>query len=65
MVQGRYLIVQMIGSGETGEVYLAVDQGSGSAVMLKRTFFDEDTGLKESLELRSKPLLGLRHPVLP
>jgi len=65
MVQGRYLIVQMIGSGETGEVYLAVDQGSGSAVMLKRTFFDENTGLKESLELRSKPLLSLRHPVLP
>jgi len=65
MVQGRYLVVQMIGGGDTGEVYLAVDQGSGSAVMLKRTLFGEDDALKQKLELRSKPLLGLRHPVLP
>lgn len=65
MIRGRYLIVQEIGSGDTGEVYLAVDQGSGSAVMLKRTLFGEDDAIKGKLELRSKPLLSLRHPVLP
>ena len=65
MVQGRYLIVQMIGSGDSGEVYLAVDQWSGSAVTLKRTVFGSDTGLRDALEVRSKQLLNLRHPVLP
>jgi serine/threonine protein kinase len=38
MIQNRYLIVQLIGKGGMGEVYLAVDQRLGSAVALKRTF---------------------------
>ena len=62
LVQNRYLVVQTIGTGETGEVYLGVDQWSGSAVALKRTAGGADTG---ALETASKTLANLRHPVLP
>ena len=65
MVQGRYLIVQMIGKGGMGEVYLAVDQRLGSAVALKRTVFTEDETLRTAFEREAKILGRLRHPVLP
>jgi len=65
MVQGRYLIVQMIGKGGMGEVYLAVDQRLGSAVALKRTVFTEDETLRAAFEREAKILGRLRHPVLP
>ena len=65
MVQGRYLIVQMIGKGGMGEVYLAVDQRLGSAVALKRTVFADDETLRNAFEREAKILGRLRHPVLP
>src|SRR5436190_683930 len=65
MVQGRYLIVQMIGKGGMGEVYLAVDQRLGSAVALKRTVFADDETLRAAFEREAKILGRLRHPVLP
>ena len=65
MVQGRYLIVQMIGKGGMGEVYLAVDQRLGSAVALKRTVFTDDETLRGAFEREAKILGRLRHPVLP
>jgi serine/threonine protein kinase len=65
MVQGRYLIVHMIGKGGMGEVYLAVDQRLGSAVALKRTVFSEDETLSAAFEREAKILGRLRHPVLP
>src|SRR4051812_16884165 len=65
MVQSRYLIVQMIGSGDMGEIYLAVDQWSGSAVAIKRVVFGSDSALGTALEAEGKPLINLRHPVLP
>jgi serine/threonine-protein kinase len=65
MVQNRYLIVQMIGSGGVGEVYLAVDQWSGNAVAVKRVVFGSDSALGTALEAEAKPLMNLRHPVLP
>jgi serine/threonine protein kinase len=65
MVQGRYLIVHMIGKGGMGEVYLAVDQRLGSAVALKRTVFTEDDTLRTAFEREAKILGRLRHPVLP
>lgn len=65
MVSNRYLVVQLIGKGGMGEVYLAVDQRLGSAVALKRTIFHEDEALGNAFEREAKILGRLRHPVLP
>lgn len=65
MIQNRYLVVQSIGKGGMGEVYLAVDQRLGSAVALKRTLFEADNALGNAFEREAKILARLRHPVLP
>ncbi|MBX3243476.1 MAG: serine/threonine protein kinase [Acidobacteria bacterium] len=65
MIQGRYLIVQLIGKGGMGEVYLAVDQRLGSAVALKRTYFAGDETLGSAFEREARILARMRHPVLP
>ena len=65
LLQNRYLVVQLIGKGGMGEVYLAVDQRLGSAVALKRTFFSDDEMLGNAFEREAKTLARLRHPVLP
>lgn len=65
MIQNRYLIVQPIGKGGMGDVYLAVDQRLGSAVALKRTFFADDNALGTAFEREARILGRLRHPVLP
>lgn len=65
MIQGRYLVVQLIGKGGMGEVYLAVDQRLGSAVALKRTFFAGDVTLGNAFEREARILARMRHPVLP
>ena len=65
MVQGRYLVVQPIGKGGMGEVYLAVDQRLGSAVALKRTKFEAESVLGNAFEREARILARLRHPVLP
>jgi serine/threonine protein kinase len=65
MIQNRYLVVQSIGKGGMGEVYLSVDQRLGSAVALKRTFYTEDNTLAAAFEREARILARLRHPVLP
>ncbi|CAN5584069.1 hypothetical protein BH18ACI3_BH18ACI3_00500 [soil metagenome] len=65
LIQNRYLIVQLIGKGGMGEVYLAVDQRLGSAVALKRTFFAGDEMLGNAFEREARTLARMRHPVLP
>jgi serine/threonine protein kinase len=65
LIQNRYLVVQLIGKGGMGEVYLAVDQRLGSAVAIKRTVFREDEALGSAFEREAKILARLRHPVLP
>ncbi|CAN5414894.1 hypothetical protein BH20ACI1_BH20ACI1_06420 [soil metagenome] len=65
LIQNRYLVVQLIGKGGMGEVYLAVDQRLGSAVALKRTFFSDDELLGNAFEREARTLARLRHPALP
>lgn len=65
LIQNRYLIVQLIGKGGMGEVYLAVDQRLGSAVALKRTLHYGDEALDNAFEREARVLARLRHPVLP
>jgi serine/threonine protein kinase len=65
LLQNRYLVVQLIGKGGMGEVYLAVDQRLGSAIALKRTFFSDDETLVNAFEREARTLARLRHAVLP
>ena len=65
MIQNRYLVVHLIGSGGMGEVYLAVDQRLGNAVALKRTFSVDDASLSDAFEREARTLARLRHSVLP
>lgn len=65
LLQNRYLIVQLIGKGGMGEVYLGVDQRLGSAMAIKRTFFSDDETLNLAFEREAKTLARLRHPALP
>lgn len=65
LLQNRYLIVNLIGKGGMGEVYLAVDQRLGSAIALKRTFFSNDEMLRNAFEREARTLARLRHGVLP
>lgn len=65
LLQNRYLIVNLIGKGGMGEVYLAVDQRLGSAIALKRTFFSDDEMLGNAFEREARTLARLRHGVLP
>ena len=65
MIQNRYLVVQLIGQGSTGDVYLAVDQRFGSAVALKRAFYRGDTAKLAAFEREAAALKRLNHPVLP
>jgi serine/threonine protein kinase len=64
LVQNRYLVVQLIGKGGMGEVYLAVDQRLGSAVALKRMLFTDEEALGAAFEREAKTLARLRHPAL-
>ncbi|MDQ3635320.1 MAG: hypothetical protein M3405_12560 [Acidobacteriota bacterium] len=54
LVQNRYKIVNLIGKGGMGEVYLAVDQRFGSAMALKRTTVGDDLLLAEAFEREAK-----------
>ena len=65
LLQNRYLVVNLIGKGGMGEVYLAVDQRLGSAIALKRTFFSNDEMLRNAFEREARTLARLRHGVLP
>lgn len=65
LVQGRYLVVQLIGKGGMGEVYLAIDQRLGNPVALKRTMFVDDDVMGGAFEREARTLARLRHPALP
>jgi serine/threonine protein kinase len=65
MIQNRYLVVQLIGQGPAGDVYLAVDQRQGSAVALKRMFYKGDDSRMDVFEREANALTSLNHPVLP
>jgi serine/threonine protein kinase len=64
LLQNRYLVVNLIGKGGMGEVYLAIDQRLGSHVALKRTFFTDDEVLAVAFEREARTLANLRHKAL-
>ncbi|QQS41403.1 MAG: protein kinase [Acidobacteriota bacterium] len=65
VIQGRYLIKELIGKGGMGQVYLAIDQRLGHSVALKRTTVAEDPSLADAFENEARTLAQLRHPFLP
>jgi serine/threonine protein kinase len=64
VLQNRYLILNQIGQGGMGAVYIATDQRFGSTVALKETFFT-DPALRRAFEREAHLLNRLRHPALP
>ncbi len=64
VLQNRYLIINQIGQGGMGAVYIATDQRFGSTVALKETFFT-DPALRRAFEREARLLNRLRHPALP
>ncbi|HEX8853852.1 MAG TPA: serine/threonine-protein kinase, partial [Pyrinomonadaceae bacterium] len=64
LLQNRYLVIEQIGEGGMGAVYVATDQRFGSTVALKETFFT-DPSLRRAFEREARLLNRLRHPALP
>jgi serine/threonine protein kinase len=64
LLQNRYRVVQQIGEGGMGAVYVATDERFGSTVALKETFFRDPIMLK-AFEREARLLNRLRHPALP
>src|SRR5918999_3513080 len=64
VLQNRYVVLEQIGQGGMGAVYVATDQRFGSTVALKETFCD-DPALRKGFEGEAHRLNRLRHPALP
>jgi len=64
VMQGRYRILDQIGRGGMGTVYLARDENLGVTVAVKRNVFDDDR-LIEAFKREARLLAGLRHSSLP
>jgi serine/threonine protein kinase len=64
VLQGRYRIVQQLGSGGMGAVYEAVDQRLDTTVALKESF-SLDSRLRRQFEQEARLLARLHHPALP
>jgi serine/threonine protein kinase len=64
ILQKRYEIIEPIGKGGMGAVYLARDQRLDNTIALKETFF-KDQMMVAAFEREARLLAGLRHPALP
>jgi serine/threonine protein kinase len=64
VLQNRYRVVQQVGKGGMGEVYLAMDERFQSRVAIKRTFFD-DPEMSKAFRREARLLNHLRHAALP
>lgn len=64
VLQSRYQIIEQLGQGGMGAVYIAIDQRFGSKVAVKETFFT-DGNLRKAFEREAHLLNSLRHPALP
>jgi serine/threonine protein kinase len=64
LLQNRYRVVQQVGKGGMGEIYLAIDERFQSRVAIKRAFFD-DPEMCKAFRREAKLLNHLRHAALP
>ena len=64
LLQNRYIVLNQVGQGGMGTVYIATDRRFGSTVALKETHFEEPA-LRKAFEREARLLNSLRHPALP
>lgn len=64
LLQNRYRVVQQVGKGGMGEVYLAIDERFQSRVAIKRTFFG-DSEMSKAFKREARLLNHLHHEALP
>jgi serine/threonine protein kinase len=64
VLQQRYEIIEAIGKGGMGAVFLAKDTRLGNRVALKETLFTDES-LRRAFEREARLLAGLQHPALP
>src|SRR5215470_8917922 len=64
LLQGRYLVMRLLGQGGMGAVYQATDRKFGNAVALKETFYN-DLQLRKAFSHEARLLNRLRHAALP
>ncbi len=55
LLQNRYLVLEQIGQGGMGAVYVATDERFRSTVAVKQTFFD-DPSLRQAFEREAQLL---------
>ncbi len=64
LLQQRYRIVEQIGQGGMGAVYIATDERFGSTVAIKETLC-MDSNFRKAIEREARLLNSLKHPALP
>lgn len=64
LLQNRYHIINQIGKGGMGTVYVAKDENLGITVAVKQNLFTEQR-LIEAFKREARLLASLRHPALP
>ncbi len=64
LLNGRYLIVDILGQGGMGSVYRATDENLGMEVAVKENLFTTDEYARQ-FRLEAVILASLRHPNLP
>ena len=57
-----YDVVELLGFGSGGEVWLAREQATGSPVALKRLHADADLSARDRLRREAAVLAGIDHP---
>src|SRR2546423_8986995 len=65
LLQNRYRVIEQVGQGGMGAVYVATDERFHSTVAIKQTFFFDDPALGKAFEREARLLNHLRHPALP
>src|SRR6185369_17421057 len=65
LLQNRYKMVNLLGQGGMGSVYLAIDQRLGHKVALKQMFPTQNEIMTRAFEREARILARLNHRCLP
>lgn len=65
LLQNRYKIIELLGQGGMGAVYLAIDQRLGHQIALKQMFRAQNEVMAQAFEREARILARLNHRCLP